>query len=919
MPQLVRFFGRTLQRRVLPLLLFALLTAYAALSFAQQKHVFTSGLVIRSGAGYGREALYTDPVAYALYTNTLATPVEGMAFGKDKSGNDLKWTKISADTAGRFRGRGGAGNYVYFEYDAAVVKPAVLNIIGNATVFINGEPHMGDPYASGWMNVPFKMKKGKNAFLVRGQGVEASLSFPERAVYLDVRDATVPSILFGSAGFGKSEATELKAAVVVVNSSASTLKNLQIKSKLAGKELTSMLPEVLPYSTRKVYFSFSGAALDAGGASTDAAGKAVALVDKVVGVDGKTVGASGRAVSGNGKAVVAAVGGNGKAVGGAVSGNGKAVGAAVGADSKALGAADNAAGMEGKAAGVSGIVIGPNDCALSLLQGQKVLDQKTLKIERVPLGDKYSRTFISGIDGSLQYYAVAPKTRPQGKGAALFFSVHGAGVEAIGQARAYKSKDWGDLVTPTNRRPRGFNWEDWGRLDALEVLAIAKETLQPDPQRVYLTGHSMGGHGTWFLGATYPDKWAAMAPCAGYPTLKGYGSADGLIPDSSASALGQVLLRSSNQSDVPKLAYNYKQLGVYILHGDADETVSVKYARQMKAQLAGFHADLSYYEYPGGSHWYGDHSVDWLPIFDFFKWHQIPLSKAVNTIDFTTASPGISASNHWIGIQQQLVPLQYSRVNLNRDLIAGKISGTTENVALLKIALADFGQGKAVEIQLDGLNTLKYSTSTPADSLFLEHGAAGWSVVKAPSIAAKGPHRYGTFKEGFNKNMLYVYGTGGTKAEQEWSIAKARFDAESWYYRGNGAFDIIADKDYSKAKYAGRNVVLIGNSQTNSSWKTLLGDCPVKVLAGSLVVGGKKWTGDDLATYFIWPIAGTAANTVSVISGTGLPGMKAANANQYFAGGSGFPDIMVFRLKMLTAGIDQVEYAGFYDNNWQLK
>ncbi len=196
------------------------------------------------------------------------------------------------------------------------------------------------------------------------------------------------------------------------------------------------------------------------------------------------------------------------------------------------------------------------------MQNGKSIDRKTIQIESVLKDEKYSETFISSIDGSLQYYAVAPKSGPAENGSALFFSVHGAGVEAISQARAYQSKDWGNLVTPTNRRPRGFNWEDWGRLDALEVLAIAKKEFKPDPQRIYLTGHSMGGHGTWFLGATYPDQWAAIAPCAGYPTLKSYGSADGIIPDSSASETGRTLLRASNQSDVPKLAQNYKQLGI---------------------------------------------------------------------------------------------------------------------------------------------------------------------------------------------------------------------------------------------------------------------------------------------------------------------------------------------------------------------
>ena len=82
--------------------------------------------------------------------------------------------------------------------------------------------------------------------------------------------------------------------------------------------------------------------------------------------------------------------------------------------------------------------------------------------------------------------------------------------------------------------------------------------------------------------------------------------------------------------------------------------------------------------------------------------------------------------------------------------------------------------------------------------------------------------------------------------------------------------------------------------------------------------GDKTWKGDDLGAYFVWPIKGTAANSVAVISGSGGDGMNAVNANQYFAGGSGFPDIMIYRLKMLQAGIGEVEYAGFYDNNWQL-
>lgn len=775
--------------------------------------------MVNAGARYGREALYTDNLAYQLYTGTLARPAAGAAFGKNDQGQEVKWSTVTADTSGRFNGRG-ANSYVYLTYTSSKAQTALLNIRGNSAVYVNGELHAGDPYASGWMNVPVRLVKGENEFYVRGAGIIASLTFPSKPVFLDTADPTLPFIVPGQ------PASDLKAGIVVINTSPRELRGLQIKSKIGGRESLSAIAAIPAFATRKVIFSLNGE----------------------------------------------------------------------GARAK-----------------------GMHDCELMLIQDSRTIDTKTVKIQSVDSSEKYSMTFVSAIDGSLQYYAVAPKTGGTAPGSALFLSVHGAGVEAIGQARAYESKDWGNLVAATNRRPRGFNWEDWGRLDALEVLSLAKAKFNPHPQHIYLTGHSMGGHGTWFLGATYPDKWAAIAPAAGYPTLKGYGSADGLIPDSSASAMGQILLRASNQSDVPKLATNYKQLGVYIMHGDADRTVSVNYARQMRQQLSTFHPDFSYYEHPGGSHWYGSESVDWKPMFEFLKWHKLAADTAVNTIDFTTASPGISSSYRWASIHQQTNPLQYSNIKLNRNLKAGTISGNTENVRLLKLNLGDFSSNAAVDIKLDNGSSVKYTTKSPYDSIFLQKEQGNWKVAAAPGTQMKGPHRYGTFKEGFNKNMVFVYGTSGDKDENEWSRAKAMFDAETWYYRGNGAVDIITDKEYSRAKYAGRNVVLIGNASTNSAWNSLLSDSPVKVTRGSVRVGDKSFQGDDLVAYFVWPIAGTTDNSVSVISGTGIKGMKAANGNQYFAGASGFPDLMVFRLGMLNSGISGVEAAGFFDNNWKLE
>lgn len=806
------------------LLLFmtCLLVCYAS---AQEVVYFTKGLVANTPSRYGREALFTDALAYQLFTNTVKTPVDGAPFGTTENGEAIVWQAVEADSANRLfrrgmsRGSFGRGGYMYLTYNSDNEKTALLNINGGSSLFFNGEPHAGDPYNSGWLYIPVQLKKGLNELYVRGLFITASLTFPPKSVLLNTEDPTLPSIVLNQNN------NELQGAVVVINTSAKELKGLQIKSTVAGKTATTDLPAVPAMSTRKVPFKMDASAV-------------------------------------------------------------------------------NTAGKQ--------------NCLIILLEKGKVLDETNISVEAVTATDKYSNTFISGIDGSLQYYAVAPQTGGSQKSAALFLSVHGAGVEAIGQARAYQSKDWGTLVAPTNRRPRGFNWEDWGRLDALEVLELARNKLQPDPQRIYLTGHSMGGHGTWFLGVTYPDKWAAIAPCAGYPTLKGYGSADGLIPDGSNNPMEQMLLRSGNQSDVIKLASNYKPLGVYVFHGDADRTVSVEYARQMRRVLGEFHTDMSYYEYPGGSHWFGDHSVDWKPIFDFFQWHSRPLDTAVNNIDFITANPGISSAYYWAAIQQQTHPLQYSRMQLKRNKAFNSIEGVTENIRMLKLDLKNFGAGAQVKVVLDSLAPVQYTTISANDSIYLLKEDGKWSISAKPDLYQKGPHRYGTFKDAFNHKMVFVYSTAGTKEENEWSFNKAKYDAETWYYRGNGAVDIIADKDFSLAKYKDRGVIIYGNKTTNRAWNVLLSDAPIQVERNRITAGNKTWQGDDLSAYFVWPIRSSAVASVGVISGTGVKGMNAANANQYFAGASGFPDFMIFSLYMLQQGVKEVKMAGFFDNNWKL-
>ena len=557
---------------------------------------------------------------------------------------------------------------------------------------------------------------------------------------------------------------------------------------------------------------------------------------------------------------------------------------------------------------------GDVECRVQLSANGKVLDEKVLTLAALNATDHHSYTFESNIDGSVQYYSVAPPPAKVEK-PALFLSVHGAGVEAIGQARAYTPKDWGVLIAPTNRRPRGFNWEDWGRLDALEVFALAQEQFKPDPERLYLTGHSMGGHGTWFLGATYPDKWAAIAPCAGYPTLSAYGSADGRIPDSARTENESTLLRASHGSDVIALARNYQNHGVYVFHGDDDRVVPVTFARQMREVLAAFHPDFSYYEYPGGSHWFGNESVDWPPLFEFFRWHTLKPDSAVDVVDFTTANPGVSAEFRWATIVQQKEPLQYSNIGLVRDRKKGTITGTTQNVRMLRLAFDDFAQGDTVVISLDSIVITHRVGGVP--ELYLSHDTE-WRIAQAVNPEHKNPKRYGTFKEAFKNKMVFVYATGGNSDEDRWAFNKARFDAEMWYYRGNGAVEMVPDTHFDPDKYPDRGVILYGNASNNKVWNTLLEDCPIQVTRDRIKVGGQAFDGNDLAAYFVWPRKDSDIASIAVVTGTGLQGLNATESNQYFAGGSGFPDYVIFSREMLKSGAEGVKAAGFFTNEWQL-
>jgi pimeloyl-ACP methyl ester carboxylesterase len=544
----------------------------------------------------------------------------------------------------------------------------------------------------------------------------------------------------------------------------------------------------------------------------------------------------------------------------------------------------------------------------------KVLDRINIPVRKAPVSEHHTRTFVSRIEGSVQFFTTAPALRKTpGETKGLTLSTHGAGVDAHVQAGCYSRKEDVDLVAATNRRPYGFDWEDWGRIDALEVLDEAGRIFKPDPSRIYLTGHSMGGHGAWYLGITYPDRFAAIAPCAGYPDLGAYGSR-GRTDNLEQFPKYDAFKRAANHGRTLSMLNNLTQSGVYIFHGSEDRVVHTNQARQMRELLGKFHADFCYYEYPGGEHWFGCESMDWFPIFEFFARHTIPQVKDVKEIDFTTATPGVSASDYWLRVEQQIEPFRFTNVKASRDNDTVRIE-KAENAALLALDLPalSFTSGE-VHLHVDGQQFL----APAGKKAILSYGNGEWGMTDAVDPKRKYSARSGGFKSAFDHRVVLVYATKGTAKENEWYLHKARFDAETFYYRGNGSFDVIPDTEYSIGKYAGRNVILYGNRNTNSAWNLLLKDCPVQVSNGTVTAGGKTYKGNDLGIYFVYPHPQSDVHSVGVVAGTGEAGIKATMLNNYLLPITGFPDLMIFRADMLRTGLDGVEAAGFFDNSWTL-
>ncbi|MBZ5855933.1 carboxylesterase family protein [Flavihumibacter profundi] len=212
------------------------------------------------------------------------------------------------------------------------------------------------------------------------------------------------------------------------------------------------------------------------------------------------------------------------------------------------------------------------------------------------------RTFISPEGDTLPYRILYPENYDRGKKYPLVLFLHGAGERgndnelqlvhgsklflADSNRRKYPAiviipqcplnVAWSSVSVDRQKQPMEFHFSYKNPLSAplRSAIALTQSLINSesvDAKRVYITGLSMGGMGTYEAVYHMPKLFAAAAPICGGGDAASYTRKTAKVP-------------------------------FWIFHGDADAVVNVQLSRDMVARLKELKGKVKYTEYPGVNH-----------------------------------------------------------------------------------------------------------------------------------------------------------------------------------------------------------------------------------------------------------------------------------------------------------------------------
>jgi predicted peptidase len=214
-----------------------------------------------------------------------------------------------------------------------------------------------------------------------------------------------------------------------------------------------------------------------------------------------------------------------------------------------------------------------------------------------------------------RYQVYVPSNYATGTAWPVILFLHGAGERgadglrqtSVGLAPAIRSDPTRfPAIVVFPQVPDDSQWVGMPADVAMTALRQTQAEFHIDPARVYLTGLSMGGHGTWYLAYRNPDVFAAVVPICGWvvdvPQFRGS------VP----------IVPSDSGAPIPALARRLRQVPIWIFHGEVDRAVPVAGSREPATALQDIGADVRYTEFLGLDHnsWDAAYAskvfVDWL-------------------------------------------------------------------------------------------------------------------------------------------------------------------------------------------------------------------------------------------------------------------------------------------------------------------
>jgi len=154
-----------------------------------------------------------------------------------------------------------------------------------------------------------------------------------------------------------------------------------------------------------------------------------------------------------------------------------------------------------------------------------------------------------------------------------------------------RNPEWFPAVALFPQAPANRGWEEEIADLVLRQIDATIAEFDLDPDRVYLTGSSMGGEGVYYLAMRHPRRFAGLVVSCGSP----------FTPAWRLEELGRPPVDRSGAS-FDEVAGALRGLPLRSFHGGEDDIVETQEARAMQRALSAAGVDAALKEYPGLGH-----------------------------------------------------------------------------------------------------------------------------------------------------------------------------------------------------------------------------------------------------------------------------------------------------------------------------